>query len=46
MSSYLPIPDHMQNEAFLLSQGPIGFNRENYHKELQSDILNFLHRTL
>ncbi|MBY8912053.1 dienelactone hydrolase family protein [Bacillus sp. YC2] len=41
-----PFPDHMQNEAFPPSQDPVGFNREEYHKELQADILDFLHRTL
>lgn len=37
-----PFPDSMKSSTFLPSHDPEGFNRKEFHKNLQNDILNFL----
>jgi predicted dienelactone hydrolase len=39
-----PFPENMTNTSFLPSQDPIGFNRESFQHELNSEILDFLLR--
>lgn len=37
-------PESMTNAAFPPSQDPFGFNRENFHNELNAEVLDFLIR--
>lgn len=39
-----PFPESMTNVAFPPSQDPCGFNRENFHNELNAEVLDFLLR--
>ncbi|RLL48544.1 alpha/beta hydrolase [Oceanobacillus piezotolerans] len=39
-----PFPEVMKNPSFPPSQDPSGFNRNLFHQELKSDVLNFLLR--
>lgn len=39
-----PFPDFMKSPSFPPSQDPAGFNRKEFHEDLQNTILNFLLR--
>ena len=41
-----PFPPAMKNPGFLPSTDPIGFDREQFHDRLSSDILHFLNDKL
>ncbi|MGG4018470.1 alpha/beta hydrolase [Priestia megaterium] len=40
-----PFPDFMKSPTFLPSQDPEGFNRKEFHEDLQNTILDFLLRS-
>ncbi|MCU7743111.1 alpha/beta hydrolase [Priestia megaterium] len=40
-----PFPDFMKSPSFPPSQDPAGFNRKEFHEDLQNTILNFLLRS-
>jgi len=41
-----PFPPTMKNPNFLPSTDPVGFDRENFHSQLPTDILDFLNNKL
>lgn len=41
-----PFPAKMKTQNFLPSTDPAGFDRENFHSQLPTDLLDFLNNTL
>lgn len=40
-----PFPEEMKSPNFFPSKDPVGFDREKFHRQLQTDVLEFLNNT-